>query len=78
MHSHRIESRDEVVANIRQALTVFSPEQIYVDPDCGLKTRSVQEAIDKLRVVAEATQVVRDHLANGTSRGKRPAKARRR
>ena len=74
VHSHRIETRDEVVANIRKALTVFSPEQIYVDPDCGLKTRSVQEAINKLRVVAEAAQAVRDLLANGTSRGKRPAR----
>jgi 5-methyltetrahydropteroyltriglutamate--homocysteine methyltransferase len=74
VHSHRIESRDEVAANIRKALTVFSPEQIYVDPDCGLKTRSVQEAIDKLRVVAEATQDVRDQLGNGASRGRKPAR----
>ena len=45
-----------------------------MDPDCGLKTRSVQEAIDKLRVVAEATQDVRDSLGNGAARGKRSAR----
>ena len=74
VHSHRIESREEVAANLRRSLKVFSPEQIYVDPDCGLKTRSVKEAVDKLRVVVEATNEVREELssANG-SRSKRSA-----
>ena len=64
VHSHQIESTDEVVANLKKALKVFKPEQIYVDPDCGLKTRSPEEAIDKLRVVVEATQRVREELSN--------------
>ena len=46
-----IEPREEVVANLKKALKVFKPEQIYVDPDCGLKTRTPDEAIGKLRVV---------------------------
>ena len=75
VHSHRIESKDEVVANLRKALAVFTPEQIYVDPDCGLKTRSPQEAIDKLRVCVEAAREVRQALTNGAPR-KRLAKAR--
>ena len=75
VHSHRIEPKDEVVANLRKALTVFRPEQIYVDPDCGLKTRAPQEAIDKLRVCVEAAREVRQALTNGTPR-KRLAKAR--
>ena len=65
VHDHRAESRDEVVANLRKALTVFKPEQIYVDPDCGLKTRTPQEAIEKLRVVVEAARAVRQDLLNG-------------
>ena len=75
VHSHRIESKDEVVANLRKALTVFTPEQIYVDPDCGLKTRAPQEAIDKLRVCVEAAREVRQALTNGAPR-KRLANAR--
>ena len=63
VHSHRIESVDEVVANLTKALTVFKPEQIYPDPDCGLKTRTPEEAKDKLRVVVEATRIVRERLA---------------
>ena len=76
VHSHRIESRDEVMQNLRKALTVFKPEQIYVDPDCGLKTRTPEEAVNKLRVVAEAARIVRDELSNGhSSRGRSRAKA---
>ena len=64
VHSHRIESRDEVVANLKKALKVFRPEQMYVDPDCGLKTRTPEEATNKLRVVVEATKEVREALLN--------------
>lgn len=64
VHSHVLETRDQVKGRITRALTVFRPEQIYVDPDCGLKTREVQEAKDKLRVIVEATKEVRKELAS--------------
>jgi len=64
VHSHRMEPTDEVVANLKKALKVFNPEQIYVDPDCGLKTRTVEEATAKLRLVVEATKAVRAELFN--------------
>jgi len=64
VHSHQVEPTDEVVANLKRALKVFKPEQIYVDPDCGLKTRSPQEAIEKLKVVVEAARTVREQLLN--------------
>ena len=77
VHSHRTESTDEVVANLRKSLKVFKPEQVYVDPDCGLKTRSPQEAIDKLRVVVEATRIVREELLSGSPRSRKPSSSRR-
>lgn len=64
VHSHRIESPKEVVTNLKRALKVFRPEQVYVDPDCGLKTRSVEEAKEKLQRVVEATKAVREELLN--------------
>ena len=64
VHTHRIESREEVVANLRKALKVFKPQQLYIDPDCGLKTRTPDEAREKLRVVVEATKAIREELAN--------------
>ncbi len=68
VHSHRIESVDEVIANLHKALKVFKPEQVYVDPDCGLKTRTPQEATEKLRVVVQAAREVREQLLNGRPR----------
>jgi 5-methyltetrahydropteroyltriglutamate--homocysteine methyltransferase len=64
VHDYRIETIDEVIANLKRSLKVFKPEQIYVDPDCGLKTRSPEEAIQKLKVVVEATKAVREELFN--------------
>ena len=62
VHNHRIEPTDQVIANLKKALKVFKPEQIYVDPDCGLKTRTPEEAKEKLRVVVEAAKLVREEL----------------
>jgi 5-methyltetrahydropteroyltriglutamate--homocysteine methyltransferase len=61
-HSHRIESVDEVEAGIRRALEIIPPERMFVDPDCGLKTRTVDEARAKLRVVVEGARRVRASL----------------
>ena len=38
-------------------------ERLLPHPDCGLKTRSVDESEEKCRVVVEATKVVRKELA---------------
>src|SRR5438105_12274260 len=62
VHSHRIESLDEVKASIRRALEYLEPEQVYVDPDCGLKTRTVAEAEEKLQVIQRARDEVRAEL----------------
>ena len=61
-HSHRIEPAEEVVSGIRRSLEVIPPERTYVDPDCGLKTRTVDEAKRKLEVIVEATSRVKAEL----------------
>lgn len=61
-HSHRIESVDEIADGIRKTLKVIPAEQIYVSPDCGLKTRTVDETVGKLRVMVEAAKLVRSEL----------------
>jgi 5-methyltetrahydropteroyltriglutamate--homocysteine methyltransferase len=35
-------------------------DQIWVDPDCGLKTRTLEEAIDKLRLCVAAAKAFRN------------------
>jgi len=41
---------------IERALEIFAPEKLYIDPDCGLKTRTVEEAQAKLQVMVSATR----------------------
>ena len=62
VHSHVIESVKDVKGAIMKSLTVFDPEQVWIDPDCGLKTRTPQEAMDKMKVMVEATQQVKHEL----------------
>jgi len=62
VHSHRIETVEEVVAGIRRALEVVPPERLYIDPDCGLKTRTWDEAAAKLRVMVQGVRQVRKEL----------------
>ncbi len=59
VHTHRIETVEEVEAGIEKALEVLPPERIYVDPDCGLKTRTWEESAAKLRVMIEAVRRVK-------------------
>ena len=61
-HSHRIESVQEVADGIRRSLELIPPDRMFVDPDCGLKTRSVEEGKDKLRTIVEAARLVRSEL----------------
>ncbi|MER3501932.1 MAG: hypothetical protein IMHGJWDQ_001583 [Candidatus Fervidibacter sp.] len=66
VHSRRIESVEEVEQRIRQALRYFRPEQIFPDPDCGLKTRTLEEALAKMQVIVEAVKRIRaDFAAQG-------------
>jgi 5-methyltetrahydropteroyltriglutamate--homocysteine methyltransferase len=60
IHSHRVESKDEVKAGIEKALEVFDPDLVYIDPDCGLKTRTWEETRQKLAVMMAAVREVRD------------------
>jgi 5-methyltetrahydropteroyltriglutamate--homocysteine methyltransferase len=61
-HSHVVEPVEQVVAGIRRTLELIPPERVYVDPDCGLKTRTVEEARGKLQVIVEGARKVRSEL----------------
>ena len=59
IHSPRVPSKEEVIANIERPLRQLSLEQFWVNPDCGLKTRREPETIAALEVLVEATKKVR-------------------
>ncbi len=60
VHSHVIESADQVREGLLKGLEVLTPEQIYPTPDCGLKTRTLDESWAKLRVLVQATRDVKN------------------
>jgi len=60
VHSHVVETEGQVRDRIERALETFAPDKLLIDPDCGLKTRTVEEAQAKLRVMAAATQAVKE------------------
>jgi 5-methyltetrahydropteroyltriglutamate--homocysteine methyltransferase len=62
IHSHIIETVDQVKAGIKKGLEVLPPERLYIDPDCGLKTRTWEEAEAKLRVMVQAVREVKQEL----------------
>ncbi len=63
VHSHRLESVDEAAEGIRKGLRYVPPERLLPHPDCGLKTRTVEESLDKCRVVVEAAKKVRAEVS---------------
>ena len=48
IHSPRVPSTDEMRGLLGLAMNVLKPEQIWVNPDCGLKTRGWPETIAAL------------------------------
>ena len=59
VHSHRLETVDEAADGIRKGLKYVSADKLLPHPDCGLKTRTVEESLDKCRIVVEAAKKVR-------------------
>ncbi len=62
IHSPRIPSQTEYEELLRKALRVFAPAQVWVNPDCGLKTRRWEEVRPALERMVAAAQVVRREL----------------
>ncbi len=62
VHTDRIETIEEVEKNVKRALNMFKPDQIWLLPDCGLKERSEEISERKLRVMCEAAKRCRETL----------------
>lgn len=62
VHSHHVEEPGVVAHRIREALRLLPKEALWIDPDCGLKTRTIEEAQGKLRSIVQAAEQVRGEL----------------
>ncbi|MDP4097408.1 5-methyltetrahydropteroyltriglutamate--homocysteine S-methyltransferase [Paenibacillus sp. P96] len=67
IHSPRIPEPEEMTVMIDRALQVLSPDQFWINPDCGLKTRKAEETISALRNMVQATKQARAKYAVETS-----------
>jgi 5-methyltetrahydropteroyltriglutamate--homocysteine methyltransferase len=64
IHSPRLPSRDDMLALLLKAADVVPPSRLWVNPDCGLKTRGWSEVEASLRNMVEAAHRARERLAN--------------
>jgi 5-methyltetrahydropteroyltriglutamate--homocysteine methyltransferase len=60
IHSPRVPSTDEMLALLEKALAVLTPAQLWVNPDCGLKTRQWKETEPALVAMVEAARKLRE------------------
>ena len=65
IHSPRIPSVDEIAHHIRSILKYISAEQVWINPDCGLKTRNNQEVQTALINMQKATELIRSEIKEG-------------
>jgi 5-methyltetrahydropteroyltriglutamate--homocysteine methyltransferase len=63
IHSPRVPEVDELCSLIRLALQVIPPERLWINPDCGLKTRQWPETIASLRNMIDAAHQIRRELS---------------
>ena len=59
IHSPRVPKQEEMVTLLRKALEVLEPNQVWVNPDCGLKTRGWSETEKALNAMVSAAKQLR-------------------
>jgi len=62
IHSPRIPSVEEIVSLLLKALKYISPDRLWVNPDCGLKTRNWNEVYKSLQNMVSAAKILRGKL----------------
>jgi len=62
IHSPRVPSVSEVSELIESALSAIPQRQIWINPDCGLKTRGYDETVQSLTNIIEAARHVRERV----------------
>jgi 5-methyltetrahydropteroyltriglutamate--homocysteine methyltransferase len=66
IHSPRVPSVEEMIELLHEAAGVLRPEQIWVTPDCGLKTRTWDEVDPSLRNMVQAAKQLREELVTAS------------
>ena len=64
IHSPRIPSTEEIADRINKMLAVLETNILWVNPDCGLKTRKYTEVMPALKNMVAAAKLLRTELAS--------------
>ncbi|WP_268034851.1 5-methyltetrahydropteroyltriglutamate--homocysteine S-methyltransferase [Algoriphagus sp. PAP.12] len=62
IHSPRVPSEEEMVDLLEKAIAYLPHENVWVNPDCGLKTRQWPETTEALKRMVKAAQQMREKL----------------
>jgi 5-methyltetrahydropteroyltriglutamate--homocysteine methyltransferase len=65
VHSPRVPDTAELTGQLQTILTVLQPDRVWVNPDCGLKTRKPEEVWPALEHMVAAAREVRDTIGQG-------------
>ncbi|SHO44021.1 5-methyltetrahydropteroyltriglutamate--homocysteine S-methyltransferase [Anaerocolumna xylanovorans] len=60
IHSPRVPAVEEITQALLKMLEKIDKNKLWVNPDCGLKTRGIPETIASLKNLVEAAKVVRN------------------
>ena len=60
IHSPRVPATEEMMDLLEKAVDVLPPEQLWVNPDCGLKTRNWEETLPSLKNMVAAARRMRE------------------
>ncbi|MGR0220498.1 5-methyltetrahydropteroyltriglutamate--homocysteine S-methyltransferase [Agromyces sp. ZXT2-6] len=69
IHSPRVPGVDEVRSLLERAVGGVPAGRLWVNPDCGLKTRGYDETVASLANIVEAARAVRERVAVGANAG---------
>lgn len=77
IHSPRVPPTEEMAWRLREAVAALPAPLLWVNPDCGLKTRRYEETEQALRYMVEAARAIRTELTDArhvpeASRTQRP------
>ncbi|MEV7380624.1 5-methyltetrahydropteroyltriglutamate--homocysteine S-methyltransferase [Streptomyces lydicus] len=67
IHSPRVPSHEEAMALLRKGLEALPADRLWVNPDCGLKTRAWPETRAALENLVHAARTLRTRLATRTT-----------
>lgn len=65
IHSPRLPQAEDMLRLLQRACSVIPPHRLWINPDCGLKTRSWSEVEPALRNMVDAARRLRAQLAAG-------------